>query len=135
VRASAIRAISVLVALVACAWFVIGIRQARSVSEVTSIIGQGRPLSPAQVRHANALLDTAGTLNPDIEVQLLRGEVALRAGRRARAEQIFKAAARQEPDNVEPWLWVARGAGSDASTALLALHTIVRLVPRVSPTP
>ena len=65
-------------------------------------------LSAAQAAHANSLLRAAGTLNPDQQVNLLRGDVAALRNQTPRAARIFQRVADREPMNINAWVLLAR---------------------------
>jgi hypothetical protein len=94
-------------ALVVCAWFGLGIRQAHETAAATAIVNQSANVSGAAAAHASALLNSAGTLNPDVEIKILRSQLALRRGDYPRAIALAREATRQEPSNVSTWLAVA----------------------------
>ena len=106
------RAAALLAALVVCAWFALGIRQAHDTAKVRNVILNASTLSPAQAAHEDVLLRSARTLNPDLEVDVLRGQVALFAGELRRAEQTLGAVVRSEPDNIIGWVWLGRALGT-----------------------
>ncbi len=119
-----------MVALVLAAWFALGIRESHEINTVTSIASAGR-LTPPQVRRADDLLQSAGTLNPDRQVQLLRGQVALAAGRSGDAQRLFLQVGHAEPMNLNAWAGLVRAAGSNHGLIRLALDNIARLAPKV----
>jgi hypothetical protein len=94
-------------ALVVGAWFVLGIRQAHDTAAATAIVNAKGKVSAAAAAHASSLLDSAATLNPDVEITILRSQLALRRGDDRRAAAIARQATGQEPSNVSTWLAVA----------------------------
>jgi predicted Zn-dependent protease len=102
-----VRALSLLLALVLCAWFALGIRQARDTSQATSILSNRNGVSGAQAAHAGSLLSAAKMLNPDAQVDLLRGRVALAENDRPVAVRIVEDVTRREPMNLQAWLLFA----------------------------
>ena len=124
------RVVLVAVALVACAWFALGIRQANQVDDAAAIVA--RPATPAQARHAERLLRDAGTLNPDAHVEVLRGELALQEGDRDRAHRILSSVVAREPANLEAWVALARSSRNGAELRRALTH-VAGLVPRVPP--
>jgi predicted Zn-dependent protease len=115
--------------VLACAWFVLGIHQAHDTDRVTAIVGgltgQQR-LTAQQAAHANALLDSATTLNPDRTIDLLRARVALLRGDRPTAKRILLGVVTAEPDNIDAWYGLATSA-SDGATVQHALARIAQL--------
>jgi predicted Zn-dependent protease len=118
----------------ACAWFALGIRQAHDIQRATSMVGgltgQTR-LSTAQAKTANSLLDSAGTLNPDRTVDLLRARVALLRHDRTEAKRILLAVVAAEPANLDAWYGLATSA-YDNPTVVHALDRIAVLDKRPS---
>jgi predicted Zn-dependent protease len=134
---SLVRASSAALALVACAWFALGIRQSSEVNHATAIVsglnGQ-RKLTADQARHANSLLSSAVVLNPDLQVDVLRARVALLTDDRASAKRILVSVVRREPMNLDAWYGLATSA-QDGATVTMALAHIAQLEPRVRPAP
>jgi predicted Zn-dependent protease len=116
------------IALVCCAWFALGARQAIDLSRATAIASQQRPLGPKQVRRARSLLDEAGTLNPDQQVNVVRAELAIDQGENSRARQILHAVIHREVNNLQAWLTYARASKDDLVQAYAAQYVIHRLV-------
>jgi hypothetical protein len=95
------------IALVVCAGFVLGIRQAHETAAATAIVNAHGKVSAAGAAQAGSLLDSAATLNPDVEITILRSQLALRRSDYRRAIALARQATRQEPSNVSTWLAVA----------------------------
>jgi predicted Zn-dependent protease len=93
-----------LAAVLACVWFVIGVRQAHEVDAASNVITAGQQ-SPSQLRGAASQLHAAAFLNPDRAVDILRGRVAIEQRRLAQARRILGAVVRAEPQNLEGWIW------------------------------
>ncbi|HUE26442.1 MAG TPA: hypothetical protein VMP89_06680, partial [Solirubrobacteraceae bacterium] len=68
------------VALAVCAWFVIGVRQAQDLAAATSVVQVGGAAGPARLAAAAADLHSAAFLDPDQEVNILRGRLAIARG-------------------------------------------------------
>ncbi|MDX6639138.1 MAG: hypothetical protein QOF12_149 [Solirubrobacteraceae bacterium] len=120
------------VAIAGCAWFVLGLVQARDTFSAGQIVSRLSRLTPAQSTHAGDLLATAGTLNPDRQVDLLRAELRLHHGDRPGAAAILRAVVRDEPDNVAAWdLLGAALSGVDPAGARAANARVRALVPPV----
>jgi predicted Zn-dependent protease len=119
-----------LVAIVVCAWFGLGIRQAREINRATSIIAQRGTIPAAQLRAAASALRSARTLNPDAEVNILRARLAVQQQQPRQAERILKTVVRGEPMNLEGWIWLAGVSLIDPPEARIALAQIARLDPR-----
>lgn len=123
----AVRILAVLVALVACAWFALGIRQAHDADLASDIITGTAHVGPAAARRASSLLDAAGQLNPDHSVALLRSQLALREGDAARARAIALGVARAEPQNIDAWLAFNSASANRPRLFLLALKHVNEL--------
>jgi hypothetical protein len=128
-----LRALIAAAALVVCAWFVIGIRQARDTDAAGAIVTSSASLTPPRVAHATALLHAARFLNPDSEIDVLRSQLALRRGDAALAREIALQVTRREPRNVAGWLALGRASRDDPQTFLLALRRLRALAPPVTP--
>jgi predicted Zn-dependent protease len=105
------------------AWFALGIRQAHDIARATSIVSSSARLTPAQAAHANALLNSAGTLNPDQEVDILRARVQGALGDNAAADRILAGVTRREPEDLEAWAYVGRLAQDKA----VLDHALIRI--------
>jgi hypothetical protein len=109
-RVSPARAGMIILALVVCAWFALGIRQTRDTARATAIVASANTPSAAQAAHARSLLRAAGTLNPDLQLDVLRGQLALLRGNNRSATRILEGVVAQEPQNAEAWVYLARAA-------------------------
>ncbi|HWJ50969.1 MAG TPA: hypothetical protein VNR42_08115 [Solirubrobacteraceae bacterium] len=119
-----------IVALVVCAWFELGIRQAHDTAAATAIVtAHPQTASAAQTRKVESLLHAAGQLNPDVEVDLLRGRIVLAGGDPAGARRIIAAVTRAEPRNLEAWLTLASASTDSRPSFLNALEHVRRLEP------
>ena len=118
------------VAIVACAWFALGARQARDIADATVIASNGSHLSKSQASRARSLLSDAGTLNPDTQVDLLRAQVALDAGDRPQALRTIRSVTAREPQNILAWLWLERAAPNLTTFDVGAFHILI-LAPKV----
>ena len=122
------------VAIVVCAWFVLGIRQAHNTTKVRNLVLNQGTFTAAQAAHEDSLLKAAKTLNPDLEVDVLRGQVAMFAGQLQRADQILESVVRREPDNIIGWIWLARSLGTGKGHYNVKLiKTAVANVARLDP--
>jgi cytochrome c-type biogenesis protein CcmH/NrfG len=121
-------------ALAACAWFALGIEQARDTDQATAILSSPSPLSPATASHVRSLLATAGTLDPDLTIDLLRGRLALLQHDSSGAVAIFERATRREPQNLDAWVALAQATlhGTNAAVIERAAAAIARLDPRIN---
>ncbi|HTX30994.1 MAG TPA: hypothetical protein VMD09_06395 [Solirubrobacteraceae bacterium] len=125
-----LRLLIVGLAIVTCAWYVVGIRQAHNVTAATSIITAHRT---AELTRARSQLDSAAFLNPDREVQILRGRLALAQGHPVQAQRILTAVTRAEPMNLEAWIWLTGAALGNSPLARAGLSHIYRLDPLARP--
>ena len=124
------RLIGLLVAIVVIAWFALGVHQAHDVAHATSVVGASRTLTPTQARAVDGWLDSARTLNPDREVDILRARAAIGAGRVRLAQGILERVVRAEPENLEAWIWLGGAALGDPPLAHRALTQIDKLDPQ-----
>jgi predicted Zn-dependent protease len=101
------RAGALLLAVAACAWFALGIRQTRGAQEARSLATASGAPSPERAERTRAALDRAGFLNPDTYVDVLRAAFAMQQGRSADAQRRVLAITRREPENLEAWMTLA----------------------------
>jgi predicted Zn-dependent protease len=127
------RAAAAVVALLVSAWFAIGVRQSVNTSRAAALLGSGQRLTAPQARRARSLLSAAGTLNPDLAVNLLRGQLAIDQHQTRHAERIFLSVTRREPLNLQAWLKVAYAAAADRDSRTLAraARKIEELYPKI----
>ena len=121
----ALRSVLLLVAVVACAWFVLGARQAHEVDQATNVVTASSPTA-AQLRAAAGQLHSAAFLNPDRTVDILQARVAILQHRLPQARRILTAVTRDEPQNLEGWIWytganLGRPAGRMGRARITAL--------------
>jgi hypothetical protein len=129
-RLAARGALSVL-ALLAAAWFAIGVLQARETSRASAIVSASPQLSPAQARRASDLVHSAGVLNPDRQLDVLRARVDLARRNAPAARTILKRVVADEPFNLGAWVWLARASVGDLKDFYAAAFRIRQLVPPV----
>jgi hypothetical protein len=125
-----LRLILATVSIVAIAWFVLGARQAREISDATSIV-QGSSVSAPQARQAGQMLDAAATLDPDRQVQLLRAVLESQLNHYARARSIVEQVTRAEPDNIVAWDLLVQLAGRNVHLLARAFEHVAALEPTV----
>lgn len=123
-----IRSGLVVTALIMCAWFALAIRQAQDTTEATAIITRGAP-SAAQAARVAQLLNSAATLNPDRQVDVLRGELAIQRGQDAHARQILFEVIRAQPKFLQAWVAYSEASLHDPIAYIAAQIGIRRLVP------
>lgn len=123
-RSPTLRLAGGVTSLVVCAWFGLGVVQTRDQNQARSLY-QSSAHTQRDDPRVLALLRTAGVLNPDSTVELLRGGVAADQGNPSKARAIFDDIARREPRNISAWSAAARvGDGT-------ALSHIAKLEPPV----
>ncbi len=127
------RAGLLVLALVAIAWFALAVRQAQDTNGATALLSAPAPLSAQQAQRARSLLSSAGTLNPDLTVDLLRGQLALDQHHSAAAERILESVTRREPLNFLAWTQLAFAAArrGDRRTLVVAARHLSALFPKV----
>lgn len=125
------RVLVAVLAIVVVAWFALAAREARDVAQATGIVTQSAPISRAAAHHVSSLLDSAGVLNPDRQVSLLRAALATSRNDNRRARQILEGVTSAEPDNVDAWYLLAQVSGRDHRVEALALKRIAQLHPYV----
>jgi hypothetical protein len=128
-----VRVVGLGIALLACAWFVLAARQAHEVDQATAIVSASAPVSTAQAKHAAALLHSAGTLNPDREVDILRAQLDVDQENRAAARAILGRVVADEPENLEAWLELARASVGDVREFFTAAIHVHELAPPATP--
>lgn len=123
------RAAAVMLALVLCAWFAVGIRQAHETGAAARIVNSSGPVTAADAAHARSLLSAAAILNPDAQVDLLRGTLALRQGNLADGARIATDVIRSEPMNVQAWLLLAEASPHKPQVVDAAVGRMAQLDP------
>lgn len=120
-------------AVAACAWFVIGVIQSNNESRATTLIDGAGPPTPAQTAQIQNWLDTARTLNPDRNIDLLRAQADVRAGQSAKALVLMKRVVRDEPRNANAW--IVFGFAAQAQSPALARMAHAQLAKLAPPVP
>lgn len=121
-------------AVVMMAWFGLLLRQSHDTNRAAALVSGGARLAPAQAARARALLDSAGQLNPDRHVDVLRAELYRDQGQLAKARAVLKRVIAAEPENLEAWIWLARSSLGDPFDFYAAAYRIRQLV-RALPSP
>ncbi len=106
------RIVTAVVALAVAVGFAVSLTAARAEDRLNDLQFRPPELSAADLRRADQLERDAGRLTPGVRRQILLSSVRLRGGDAAGALEIASVAARQEPENAEAWLAVARAAGA-----------------------
>jgi hypothetical protein len=131
VRVRAVSLICAAVAVLVCAWFAFGIRQAIDTSRATAIANQGNHATAAQVHQVSSLARSARFLNPDKQPDVLLGQTEVEHGDLAAARRVLERVTRSEPQNLAAWLWLGRASRDDLVTFYTAAIHIRRLEPRM----
>lgn len=118
-------------ALLIAVWFGIGVRQSTTQNHAEAIIESASRLTAAQARQASRLLDDAGTLNPNRQIELDRSTLMLERGDPVAARDDAAAVIRAEPQNVQAWLTLAYASSRDAPVLASALHHVAELEPLI----
>jgi predicted Zn-dependent protease len=117
-------------AICACVWFALGVRQARDVDHATTLLSAGAHIGGRDAAEAASLLNDAQSLNPDRQVDVLRAQLADERGDRRAGERILRGVVAAEPMNAQAWVALARSA-TDGQTLRLAFRRLAALVPPV----
>jgi len=132
VTTSPVRIGLAVLALVPAAWFALGVRQSAAQSRAETIIDSASRLSAPRAREATDLLNEAGTLNPDRQIELDRSKLLLERGQPAAARRDAQAVIRVEPQNILAWLALAYASGDDVPVLAGALHHVAELSPLIA---
>ncbi len=121
-------------ALAACAWFVMGIVQSRAQNELVGLINAHPKMTAAEIAHGRRLLGQARTLNPDRDLDLLEAELYQRAGDPAAATKVLLGTVRAQPRDVDAWHLLSFAAVTvDPALTVLASRKVRELVPPAPP--
>jgi hypothetical protein len=107
--------------------------QARDTSRATALLDSGSRLSPPQAARVSGWLHSAGTLNPDRQVELLRARLASNQGHAQDAVAIIESVTRSEPLDVFAWvqLGFTAGAAHQLGVGQLAANHVAQLVAKL----
>lgn len=127
----ALRLIPVIAALFVGAWFGLGWVQARDSGRADALLSANSSPSPSQAGRIRSLLSSAGTLNPDRTIDLLRARLALDSHDYSTAIRLLQAVTRAEPENVFAWSQLGFTAGTAGQLRLAgrAAHHVALLDP------
>jgi predicted Zn-dependent protease len=129
---SAARILTVAIALAACAWFALGVRQGHDANQATQALAGAGRLAPTQSARLSRLLDHAATLNPDRGVDVLRARLQNHSGEDAAAVRTLEAVVHSEPRDIDAWQLMALVAGRvDPPLSRAALARVRVLAPPV----
>lgn len=119
------------IAIVVCAWFALGARQAIDTQRATAIAVRGKTAGVARLGEVRSLVHGARLLNPDRLPDVLLARVEIEHGDLAQARRMLKATTRSEPQNIEAWALLAAASGTEPSLLGQALRHVHELEPRV----
>ena len=118
--------------LAVAACFAVALSAARAEDRLGDLRFRPPKLGEDDLRKAETLERDAGRLTPGVRRLIVLSSVRLRGGDAAGALDLAGAAARQEPENAEAWLAVARAArAADIPIEQEALQRLRELVPPV----
>lgn len=126
-------------AIVVCAWFVVGARQAHEVDVATNLLDTGVAGHPADSQHTASLLKSADFMFPGTDVKLLRARLDMELHQYPQAKVLVDQARTSEPDNVNAWisaldLSLVDPSAEHPSQVLSHLHTLDPVDTRGLPT-
>lgn len=131
-----LRGALVLGAVIVCAWFALGAVQTRNENRATDLIDSFQTPTPALTAHILGLLDTAATLNPDRNVDLLRAQALTRSGHPDAGLRVAERVVAAEPLNIDAWTVYGFAARPGHPRLFrLAELKLRRLAPPVAPAP
>jgi predicted Zn-dependent protease len=126
------RGLVTVVAVAIAGWLGLQAVGARADADASRVLLAERTPSAEQLTRATELIGRMERLNPDTRSRQLRGLVAYRRGDMRRAAAIFRALARDEPENLQAWALLARAAERyDPPLAATARSRIRALAPPV----
>jgi predicted Zn-dependent protease len=120
-------AAGIVIAIVLCIWFGWLARQAGATDRASAALQSGRNLTHADAQRIRGQLHTAGQLNPDTTITVLRAELASELGDRHAAVRLLLTVVGKEPDNASAWQDLARVASTYhvEAESLLAIRRLV----------
>lgn len=128
----AVRAAIVVVAVFAIAWLAAGIAASRSQDELRELVsGTERPTA-TQIARAGELRRAAERATPGQRAALMEATLRLKGGDDAGARRVLERAVREEPENAEAWLLLARATEDvDPARSERAMARVRALAPDV----
>jgi hypothetical protein len=134
--APVVRAALVLAGVIVCAWFLLGAVQTRDQNQATDLIDSLSTPTPALTARILNMLDTAQTMNPDRNVDLLRAQALTRSGRPSAGLRVAERVVAAEPLNIDAWTVLGFAARPAHPVQFrLAERKLRELAPPVSPGP
>jgi hypothetical protein len=130
----AVRVGIVLIAVVAIAWSTVGLAASRSQDELRELVSGSERPTASQIARADELRRAAERATPGQRAAMMEATLRLKAADRAGAQRVLERTVREEPDNAEAWLLLAR-ATEDRDPALSerAMARVRALAPDVPP--
>jgi hypothetical protein len=117
-------------AVLICAWFALGIRATHDEAAATTILQQHNRPNASEAAQARSAIAAAEVLNPDQNLEILRGQIAFHTGNVAAALTIAKAIVTREPQNATAWLLLELFSDRiDPPLNRLAQERVSQLVP------
>ena len=130
-RMFAARTAIAMLAVLAAAWFAVSVRQAHDTARAQTAVSAAKSIGSQDAARVTAWLNAAAWLNPDREVDILRGRLALLQHEPARSEHILLGVTRSEPMNLEAWVYLAQAAfPRDPKVLQKAVIALARLHPK-----
>jgi predicted Zn-dependent protease len=130
-----LRALLGLLAIAACGWFVLGVRQTRDTDRATALLSAGTAIKRGDAARVSSLLDGASLLNPDRQVDVLRAQLERDQGDLPRARSILERVVASEPSNLLAWATLAEFSIGEPGAFRAAALRIRQLAPPVPPPP
>lgn len=130
----AVRAAIVLIAVAAIAWLGAGVAASRAQDELRDLVNDTERPTPAQVRRAHELRERAERGTPGQRAALIEATLLLKGDDAAGAGRVLERAVREEPENAEAWLLLARATeDDDPARSEQAMARVRALAPDVPP--
>lgn len=118
-----------MLALVAAAWFGLAATESHDLSVATAIVAAPGEPGPAEVSRAASALSSASFLNPDRNVDVLKGRLYIESARVPLARSVLRAVTRDEPSNLDAWIWFTGASIGDRAAARIGAAHIAELDP------
>ena len=130
----AVRAGIVVLAIAAIAWLGAGLAATRAQDDLSHLVAVTERPTAAQLVRADALRRDAERWVPGRRASLLEATMRLKGGDAEGAVRLLQDVVRDEPENAEGWLLLARAAGErDPALADRAMARVRALAPEVPP--
>jgi hypothetical protein len=106
VAAVIVRCSLVACALVVAAWLALSLRNNHLQAEGRELLKYGKKPTPAQLAHAESVLEKAQRFNADRGPELGEGLVLAAADRKEQGLRVVEGVLKDEPDNLDAWYYV-----------------------------